>query len=54
MRLRQKDGAGWRRSAAPLEPGSVYRLSGEARRDWEHSISPMTALRYSVTFRTLA
>lgn len=54
MRLRQKDGAGWRRSAAPLQPGSVYRLCGEARREWEHSISPMTALRYSITFRTLA
>lgn len=54
MRLRQKDGAGWRRSAAPLEPGSAYRLSGEARREWEHSISPMTAQRYSITFRTLA
>lgn len=54
MRLRQKDGAGWLRSAAPLEPGSAYRLSGEARRQWEHSISPMTALRYSITFRTLS
>lgn len=54
MRLRRKDGTGWRRSAAPLAPGSAYRLSGEARRDWEHSISPMMALRYSVTFRTLA
>lgn len=54
MRLRRKDGPGWRRSAAPLAPGSAYRLSGEARRDWEHSISPLTALRYSVTFRTLA
>lgn len=54
MRLRQKDGAGWRRSAAPLEPGSAYRLSSEARREWEHSISPMMALRYSITFRTLA
>ena len=54
MRLRRKDGPGWRRSAAPLASGSAYRLSGEARRDWEHSISPMTALRYSITFRTLA
>ena len=54
MRLRQRDGAGWRRSAAPLAPGSAYRLSGEARREWEHSISPMSALRYSITFRTLA
>jgi len=54
MRLRRKAGARWRRAEAPLEPGSVYRLSGEARQDWEHSISPMTALRYSITFRTLA
>ena len=54
MRLRRKAGAQWRRAGAALEPGSVYRLSGEARRDWEHSISPMTALRYSITFRTLA
>lgn len=54
MRLRRKADAQWRRAGAALEPGSVYRLSGEARRDWEHSISPMTALRYSITFRTLA
>lgn len=54
MRLRRKAGSKWRRAGAALGPGSVYRLSGEARSDWEHSISPMTALRYSVTFRTLA
>lgn len=54
MRLRQRADAGWRRSAAPLAPGSAYQLSGEARREWEHSISPMRALRYSITFRTLA
>lgn len=54
MRFRRRQGAKWSRSAAPLEPGSVYLLSGEARRDWEHSITPMTALRYSITFRTLA
>ena len=35
-----------------LEPRSVYLLSGEARRDWEHSIAPMGSLRYSITFRT--
>lgn len=54
LRLRQRAGTGWRRSAGPLASGSAYRLSGEARTDWEHSISPMTALRYSITFRTLA
>ncbi|MGO4408538.1 MULTISPECIES: alpha-ketoglutarate-dependent dioxygenase AlkB [unclassified Brevundimonas] len=54
MRLRLKQGSEWRRLAAPLAPGSVYRLSGEARSLWEHSITPMTALRYSITLRTLA
>lgn len=54
MRLRQKRGAGWARAGAPLAPGSAYLLSGEVRRDWEHSITPMTALRYSITFRTQA
>jgi alkylated DNA repair dioxygenase AlkB len=54
MRLRRKAASQWRRAGAALGPGSVYRLFGEARSDWEHSISPMTALRYSVTFRTLA
>lgn len=54
MRLRRRQGAGFLRRNAALESGSVYRLSGEARAAWEHSITPMTALRYSVTFRTLA
>ncbi len=54
MRFRRKETAQWRRAGATLDPGSVYRLSGEARRDWQHSISPMTALRYSITFRTLS
>ena len=53
MRLRRRDGAGFLRRYATLACGSAYRLSGEARAAWEHSITPMTALRYSVTFRTL-
>lgn len=54
MRLRRREGAGFLRRNAPLACGSAYRLSGEARATWEHSITPMTALRYSMTFRTLA
>jgi hypothetical protein len=54
LRLRRRDGTGFVRRSAPLSCGSVYRLAGEARTDWEHSIQPMTALRYSITFRTLA
>jgi alkylated DNA repair dioxygenase AlkB len=45
MRFRRKETAQWRLVGATLDPGSVYRLSGEARQDWQHSISPMTTLR---------
>jgi alkylated DNA repair dioxygenase AlkB len=37
----------------PLAPRSAYLLAGPARSDYEHSIPPATALRYSITFRTL-
>jgi len=53
MRFRQRSGAGWTRRSVELSPGSIYLLDGPVRWDWEHSITPMTALRYSVTFRTL-
>jgi DNA oxidative demethylase len=46
-------GATWERAALIAEPRSAYALKGPARREWEHSIPPMEALRYSVTFRTL-
>jgi alkylated DNA repair dioxygenase AlkB len=36
-----------------LPPRSIYRLSGPARHEWEHSIPPHAALRYSITLRTL-
>ncbi len=36
-----------------LAPRSGYLITGPARRDFEHSIPPTTALRYSITFRTL-
>lgn len=54
LRLRRLAGATWERAAAYQPPRSAYLLSGEARSLWEHSITPMTALRYSVTFRTLS
>jgi alkylated DNA repair dioxygenase AlkB len=43
----------WERAKASLEPRSAYLLSGPARTEWEHSIPPVSALRYSVTFRNL-
>jgi len=52
LRLRRKRGSGWERWAADIAPRSLYRLSGPARHDWEHSIPPVPGRRYSVTFRT--
>jgi len=36
-----------------LEPRSAYLISGEARRNFEHSIPAVASRRYSITFRTL-
>ncbi len=53
FRLRRKVGNKWERRNLTLEPGSAYVITGEARTDWEHSIPPVDALRYSVTFRSM-
>ena len=52
LRLRRRQGIRWERWSADIAPRSLYRLSGPARHEWEHSILPVPALRYSVTFRT--
>jgi alkylated DNA repair dioxygenase AlkB len=43
----------WERVNLVAEPRSAYLLSGPARKEWEHSIPQMDALRYSITFRNL-
>ncbi len=54
LRFRRAAGARkWERASLTAEPRSAYLLSGPARSEWEHSIPPVDALRYSVTFRTL-
>lgn len=53
LRFRRREGDRWRRAALPVAPGSAYLLDGPARTDWQHSIAPGGALRYSLTFRTL-
>jgi len=53
MRLRQRTAEGFERRKLPLPRRSLYRLSGEVRWEWEHSIAPMEATRWSVTFRSL-
>jgi alkylated DNA repair dioxygenase AlkB len=52
LRRRRPDGK-FDRAEAALDPRGAYHLSGEARHGWEHSIAPMEASRWSVTFRSL-
>ena len=54
FRFRRKVDDAWERLTFDIEPRSLYRLSGESRHVWEHSIPPVPAQRYSVTFRTRA
>jgi alkylated DNA repair dioxygenase AlkB len=54
MRFRRRSPSGWTRASAPLEPRSLYRLSGEVRHDWEHSIAPLERTRYAITLRSFS
>ena len=54
FRFRKKEGNSWQRFTLDAAPRSLYMMSGEARSIWEHSIPPVEAVRYSVTFRTMA
>ena len=47
-------GGTWSRLTQVLEPRSAYIMRGPARWAWEHSVPPVPALRYSVTFRNFA
>jgi alkylated DNA repair dioxygenase AlkB len=53
FRLRRKVGPTWERVSLTAEPRSAYLLSGPSRTEWEHSISPVESLRYSITYRNL-
>jgi len=54
MRFRRRRPGGFDRASAVLMPRSIYRLTSEARHQWEHSIAPMEVTRWSVTFRSLS
>ena len=54
LRFRQRVPLGFRRASVDVAPRSAYLLSGEARWDWEHRITPGDELRFSITFRTLS
>jgi len=53
LRFRRKSGEKWDRSNIPIDPRSAYILTGPARLVWQHSISRVNELRYSITFRNL-
>ena len=53
LRFRRRLPDGWERRSLDVMPRSAYVLKGAARTEWEHSIPPLSALRYSVTFRNL-
>jgi len=54
LRFRRRHGDTWERFALKAEPRSLYLMQHGARHDWEHSIPAVEALRYSITFRTMA
>jgi alkylated DNA repair dioxygenase AlkB len=53
LRFRRKTGARWERFTLEARPRSFYMMSGDSRQLWQHSIPPLEAPRYSITFRTL-
>jgi DNA oxidative demethylase len=53
LRLRRRTAGGFERRKIPLPARSLYRLSGEVRWEWEHSIALLPVARRSITFRTL-
>ena len=54
LRFRRRNPRGFDRTRLEVARRSAYLLSGEVRRDWEHSIAPGDELRFSITFRTLS
>jgi len=53
LRFRRRKASGWERFTLHAAPRSLYRMQGEARHDWEHSIPPVQQRRHSITFRTM-
>lgn len=53
MRFRRGEVGARETVVLELAPRSVYALTGASRTQWQHSIPPVEALRYSITFRTL-
>ena len=54
LRFRRAAGEKWQRFTREAAPRSLYVMAGVSRHQWEHSIPPVAAPRYSITFRTMA
>ncbi|MBR1163208.1 alpha-ketoglutarate-dependent dioxygenase AlkB [Bradyrhizobium elkanii] len=53
FRFRRRTENGWERFTLNAAPRSLYLMAGDARQIWEHSIPPVEAPRYSITFRIM-
>ncbi|MCP3414365.1 alpha-ketoglutarate-dependent dioxygenase AlkB [Bradyrhizobium brasilense] len=53
FRFRRRTENGWERFTLEAASRSLYLMAGDARQIWEHSIPPVEAPRYSITFRTM-
>jgi alkylated DNA repair dioxygenase AlkB len=53
LRFRRRTAGGWERFTLSAAPRALYRMEGEVRHDWEHSIPAVEQRRYSITFRTM-
>jgi DNA oxidative demethylase len=54
MQFRKPVDGGYHYGNAVLPPRSIYLLSGEIRELFDHSIPPVAATRWSITFRTFS
>lgn len=54
MQFRKPVGDDYAPAEAELPPRSIYLLAGESRFSYQHSLPPMKATRWSITFRTLS
>jgi DNA oxidative demethylase len=52
LRFRRRTERGFERFPLAAPPRSAYLLGGEIRHEWEHSIAPVAAQRFSITFRS--
>jgi alkylated DNA repair dioxygenase AlkB len=54
MEFRRETDGGWEHAPVELPPRSMYLLAGDTRHLWQHSLPPVRATRWSITFRTFS